>query len=759
MPLFGAFAPSVSAMMSQSHALNVIGKNVANVSTGGYKRIDTHFASLVSAPLARGGGAGEDVLEVKSSSDFGGVRTKDFNRIAEQGSIASSLSDLDIAINGQGLFVLNSGFNGSGETLYTRDGTLQVLTGEQLTVNGIGGVPIQVDTGYLADKNGFLLQGIPVNPNGSFTLGTPQDMRVDAFAFSDFFLPTSTGTITMNLPANDPVTQPQVDTVTMAGAIEVGDQYSVTIDGTTVSVTALAGQSLNDVRDALVTAINNNATTSAVVTADPGGNGIIRLTNNNILSTFTSSASAVNGGVNTDNTATAAELQTPDDGTQINTFSFQIIDSTGVAQNIRLQFDKVGENAWEMRSTTFQTPTAQVDTVTLAGSVEAGDQYSISVGGQTVTYTVNGLEGGLADIRNGVMAALANNATIASTFLVAPGATAGEFTITARTAGVPFTTVASTADLNLTQVDTLTIGGTVGPLEAGDTYTATINGTTVTYTVTGLEPALSDVRNGLLAAINADPVAGAAVTATAGGPAGAIVLTANAAGTPFTSAAGFTDIAGGVNDSSAVVVNTTAGSNNDNTGTVVTTTANVPQSVLSAPISMTFDGAGNLTSASTLNLSFNFQSGATGTLALDLVDVTQFSGEFIPQAFSRDGFGLALMRGFDFNVNGEVVGEFDDGTFRTIYRLPLADFVNIDGLERRNGNTFVQSINSGPATLVFAGGSDSQANIIPNARELSNVELAEEFTKMITVQTSYNAASKAFTTVDEMITVARDLKR
>ena len=298
-----------------------------------------------------------------------------------------------------------------------------------------------------------------------------------------------------------------------------------------------------------------------------------------------------------------------------------------------------------------------------------------------------------------------------------------------------------------------------GSNETGDTYTATINGTPVAYTVTGLEPGLVDVRNAFLAKINADPVVSAAVTATAGGPNGDIILTSNAAGTPFTSAASFTDILGGVNDSSSAVVNTTAGSNGDNTAAAVTTAANVLQEVVSAPTSMTFDGAGNLTSASTLNLTFAFQGGATGALALDLVDVTQFAGEFIGQAFNRNGFGLALMRGFNFNTHGEVVGEFDDQTFRTIYRIPLADFVNVDGLEQRNGNTFVQSVNSGSVTLAFVGGPDSAATFIPNAHELSNVDLATEFTEMITVQTAFNAASKAFTTIDEMLTVARDLKR
>ena len=563
----------------------------------------------------------------------------------------------------------------------------------------------------------------------------------------------------MNLPANEQITEPQIDTVTLAGVPEAGDQYSVTIDGTTISVTTTAGQSISNVRDALVTAINANATAGAVVTAAAGGDGVVRLTNNSIISSFTTTASATNGGVILDNAATAAILQTADSGTETNTFAFRIIDSTGNSQDVLLSFDKVAQNSWQMRDTTFQTPTAKVDTITLAGSVEAGDQYAITVGGQTAVYTLNGLETGVSDIRDGVLTALLANQSITNTFAVAAGAAAGEITITARVPGVAFTTTASAADLNLTQTDTLTIGGTVGVAETGDTYTATINGTAVTYTVTGLEPTLTDVRNNFIIAINANATIAAAVTATPGGPAGAIVLTSNTAGSPFTSVAGFTDVLGGVNDSSAVVVNTTAGSNGNNTATTATTTANVPSAVVSAPISMTFDGVGNLTSASTLNLSFNFQGGATGALALQFTDVTQFVGDFNPQAFTRDGFGLALLQSFNFNSAGEIVGTFDDGTTRKIYKMPLAEFVNADGLDRRSGNTFLESINSGPVTLRFAGGSDGIANIIPNAHELSNVEIAEEFTKIIKVQTAYNAASKAFTTIDDMLTVARDLKR
>ncbi|MEQ8194523.1 MAG: flagellar hook-basal body complex protein [Rhodospirillales bacterium] len=620
------------------------------------------------------------------------------------------------------------------------------------------GSTIQVDSGFLTDKNGYYVLGIPVQPDGTFDINaTPQTMRLDAFAFSDLFQATSTGSLTMNLPANAETTDPQVDALELLGAIEAGDVYSVTVNGTTVSHTVVGGDTANTVRDALINSINANATTSAAVTASAGGTGVIRLTGAQILSNFTASGSAVNGGILADNGMTQTTLQSADATTTENVFSFQMIDSLGNLQNIRLNLDKIDENSWELRTFTQQTPTAQVDTVTLGGTVEAGDQYSITVGGQNIIYTVTGLEPDIDTIRNNVIGALNNNSTIANSYTLAATANAGEFTITANAAGTPFTTTVSAIDPNVAQVDTVTIGGTFGALEAGDTYSVTVNGTTVTYTVTGADT-LASARANLIAAINADPTLGPLVTAAPGGGAGDITITADTPGTPFTATAAATDILGGVNDSTAITVTTTTGSNGDNTAAVATTTANVVAEVVGNVNSLTFNGAGLLTSTSPLNLTFTFQGGATGAMSLDLTDVTQFAGTFLVQDFARDGYARALMQSFGFNSDGEVVGLFDDGTSRTLYRLPLAQFVNADGLGRLNGNTFVRSELSGDVSFTFPG-SGGFASLSPNTHELSNVDIATEFTNMIKVQTAYNSASKVFTTIDEMLTTARDLKR
>jgi len=88
-----------------------------------------------------------------------------------------------------------------------------------------------------------------------------------------------------------------------------------------------------------------------------------------------------------------------------------------------------------------------------------------------------------------------------------------------------------------TQVDTITIAGSVA---AGDKYSVTVNGTKVTYTVTGLEADINAIRDNLFAAVNANATTGAAVTAAAGG-AGELTLTSKTAGTAFTALADSTN--------------------------------------------------------------------------------------------------------------------------------------------------------------------------------------------------------------------------
>ena len=191
MTVYNSFVSPTLGMMAQAHALNTIGVNLANVNTGGFKTTETRFSTVLSETMDK-------------QSDLGGVAPKDYQNIDQQGFIVSSLGDLDVAINGRGFFIVNSKFDGSGQTLYTRDGSFAVATEgtEKATVNGAS---IDIKKAFLVDKNGYFVQGIERDATtGTFPLAsTLKPVRVDQFAFSKTGEATTAAQLRLNLPAND----------------------------------------------------------------------------------------------------------------------------------------------------------------------------------------------------------------------------------------------------------------------------------------------------------------------------------------------------------------------------------------------------------------------------------------------------------------------------------------------------------------------------------------------------------------------------
>ncbi len=149
--------------------------------------------------------------------------------------------------------------------------------------------------------------------------------------------------------------------------------------------------------------------------------------------------------------------------------------------------------------------------------------------------------------------------------------------------------------------------------------------------------------------------------------------------------------------------------------------------------------------------------GATSTVALDLGTTTQFAGDLLVNSYWQNGYGRSGLKSLDFDAAGYVLGMFADATGRPLYRLALASFTNASGLAEHNGNVYSETEISGEPH-VFAPGDDSHGLIAPHTRELSNIDIADEFTRMMMTQHAYTASSKVFKTVDEMTEVARDLK-
>src|SRR6266542_6483037 len=145
--MFTAFSTALSALNANSTAIDVVGNNLANLNTPGYKSIVVYFRDLMSQSL--GAEAGETQV------GFGTGRPLTIRQFT-QGAIQASTGLLDAAVQGDGFFVLK---NTQGNTLYTRAGNFQVDdAGNLLTNTGErveGWTNIDSATGLL-DTNGAI---------------------------------------------------------------------------------------------------------------------------------------------------------------------------------------------------------------------------------------------------------------------------------------------------------------------------------------------------------------------------------------------------------------------------------------------------------------------------------------------------------------------------------------------------------------------------------------------------------------------------
>ncbi|NQV83672.1 MAG: flagellar hook-basal body complex protein [Rhodospirillales bacterium] len=197
------FQPSTLGLKSQAHALNNIGNNISNVNTAGYKRTDTRFSTVLSNNLRTGAGNSTTVSFANQERANGGVLPKDYQTLDQQGRLSGTENSLDLAIAGDGFFQVSPTLTTSDQIYFTRDGGFQVnVAGAKVSAIGDDGNTIQVEQGYLADKNGYFLLGASPAADGTFSpTGALAPLRVDQYAFVDNFTATTTSGLILNLPA------------------------------------------------------------------------------------------------------------------------------------------------------------------------------------------------------------------------------------------------------------------------------------------------------------------------------------------------------------------------------------------------------------------------------------------------------------------------------------------------------------------------------------------------------------------------------
>jgi len=188
------------------------------------------------------------------------------------------------------------------------------------------------------------------------------------------------------------------------------------------------------------------------------------------------------------------------------------------------------------------------------------------------------------------------------------------------------------------------------------------------------------------------------------------------------------------------------------------------------PHQIEFDSStGKLISGETLDLevyadstkdpNMKLENGATPfKFRIDLSGITQFENTSNASAKSIVGYQSGSFESFSIGSDGVIMIRYSNGMDAPAGRIALAKFANPAGLLKTQGNLFIESINSGIPNIGKPMESGF-ADLSPGSLEMSNVDLAREFTSMITTQRGFQANSKIITTTDEMLQELVNMKR
>ncbi|ADH85878.1 flagellar hook-basal body complex protein [Desulfurivibrio alkaliphilus] len=137
---------------------------------------------------------------------------------------------------------------------------------------------------------------------------------------------------------------------------------------------------------------------------------------------------------------------------------------------------------------------------------------------------------------------------------------------------------------------------------------------------------------------------------------------------------------------------------------------------------------------------------------------TQYANSSTTIYQDQNGFAAGFLQSVSVDTAGIITGNFSNGQVLMQAKVALADFANLQGLHKVGGNIFRATTQSG-APVTGEPGTNGLGEIAPNSLEMSNVDLGTEFVKMITTQRGFQANSKMITTTDEMLNELINIKR
>ncbi|MDV7339012.1 flagellar hook-basal body complex protein [Terasakiella sp. A23] len=728
MSLYGALFSGVSGLQAQSSAMGAIADNVTNVNTTGYKNTTVNFQTLVTKQASL------------TKYSAGGVQSKPRQGVDVQGLLQSTSAATDIAISGNGLFIVNeSGNPGTGDIYaYSRAGSFRVDK-----------------DGYLQNVSGYYLQGWPLQTYDGSTQAVTKTINDDTYMKAYQNSSGDTVYINDNIVDSDNLRSLNLKT----------------IGGTAVASTTISMGANLPSEDA----VGSTHKTDVLIYDSLGGA-------HNINHTWTKRAS--NGwDLSVVPPAGAESMVIEDQNTSRNNYM-----SIG-----RLDFASVPDSGTSM-TLQIGSATYTIDFTTADDSVMDQDSFTITqpIDGDLVTIDGVSYEfdtDSTVTTAGAVQVTIANGAS-ANTAAAALASAMETQMDSARGAGTWVSVANATISVNNTiaAAGNSTIGATLAKSNANGvntnfgasaTFAVTQGGAPGTHTNLDINVnsrSLSQVMDELgtriqnLLQYHFGGVADSPPTTWAERIAGENAVVFHNVDTAETMTVDATALKTSGVDSvmqntafNVEAISSTVGWTSQTSHAVAFNGDGTPDK---------FFGTDEATASDpTIQYKINWANGAedmdgstSPALQVSLGNynvadgITQFGGNYQINFISQNGAAFGNFAGVSINAEGVVTALFDNGVTRPVFMIPVATMVNPNGMESLSGNVWIETDFSGQPTVREAG-SAGAGSVNQSSLEASTVDLGEEFTSMITTQRAYSAAAKIISTSDEMLEELLRVKR
>ena len=677
-----AMFSGVSGLKGHQTRMDVVGNNIANVNTTGFKASRVTFADMISQNLS-GAAAPNGTLGGVNPKQIGlGMSVASTDLIYTNGSVQQTGKNTDVAISrGNGLFVVSKG----DQKYYTRNGAFEfdaqgnltipstglyvqgyMASGGEVTPSGENTTKIQIPAGKSMEASSTISASYTKNLNAT----TPgYDVANILVKYADgtsgttnSYTPTETGKLVLTMSTGRKIYLDSSAPAQTVGSAATGTLYTSTISNVTATTTGKV--------DAVLSLDPANSASPKAIT------GVTVPIIRTGATAFDSGTYAYGDAYNISGKITGIVSSPPSDVKLTldanNTISPGAVVTVTVPKPTSFTY-KIGDTYTGQLKITSLTPQA----------------------GATVTT---------ADGNSAILSAPIPAITSAAATYAHTGGAPGEGTITAITRESTYEyggKKVSTISLN-TKTGT-SIGGLIGKeYNRNDTFYPSVTTLVTVYDSLG--------------AAHSVPV----------------VFT-KSSNNKWTMSLG----TGG---------DTYSITEKDGTTTNVTLTKS----------DLNFDTTGAyLSGSASLNLTYG-NGAAAQQVSMNLAAVTQYAGTSTISATS-DGNAAGTLSSVSIDSSGVITGTYTNNVRRVEAQIAMAQFNNPSGLTKMGGNLYQESNNSGTRTV--SGAADIGTELTTSALEMSNVDIADQFSDMIITQRGFQSNSKIITVSDEMLETLINMKR